>query len=118
MLHSAQREVREHHHYSVDCVVAIYVGILLWRTTECLWSAKDTFLNRKLVKLEKIQGRLFQAAKDSDMDEIRELLKEVDIGSQDGQESSTPWTVLLFGGIILFVSLTIVILTLTWTSDG
>lgn len=118
VLHSAQREVREHHHYSVDCVVAIYVGILLWRTTECLWSAKDTFLNRKLVKLEKIQGRLFQAAKDSDMDEIRELLKEVDIGSQDGQESSTPWTVLLFGGIILFISLTIVILTLTWTSDG
>ncbi|KAF9602885.1 hypothetical protein IFM89_032625 [Coptis chinensis] len=68
VLHSAQREIREHHHYSVDCVVAIYVGILLWRTSKFLWSSKDTSMKRRLIKLEKIQGRLVQAAKDWDMD--------------------------------------------------
>ncbi|KAL5714913.1 hypothetical protein ACHQM5_016814 [Ranunculus cassubicifolius] len=117
VLHSAQREVREHHHYSVDCVVAIYVGILLWRITGFLWSAKDRIMARRLVKLEKIQGRLLQAAKDSDMDEIRNLLKEVDVGSQENEESSQ-MVVVMFGGIIVFVSLTIVILALVWTSDG
>ncbi|CAN7082686.1 unnamed protein product [Brassica oleracea var. botrytis] len=42
--HSTQRtegnEIRERHHYSVDCVVAIYVGILLWKMTGFIWSNK------------------------------------------------------------------------------
>ncbi|PIA41163.1 hypothetical protein AQUCO_02300157v1 [Aquilegia coerulea] len=117
VLHSAQREVRERNHYSVDVVVAIYVGILLWRTTKFLWSAKDASVKRRLLKLEKIQGRLVQAAKDSDMDEIRDLLKEVDLGSQDTQESSQR-SVVIFGGITLLSVLTIALLTLRWTSDG
>ncbi|RCV33627.1 hypothetical protein SETIT_7G097500v2 [Setaria italica] len=37
VLHSAQREIRERHHYSVDCIVAIYVGVLLWRMTGFIW---------------------------------------------------------------------------------
>ncbi|KAF9601597.1 hypothetical protein IFM89_020513 [Coptis chinensis] len=117
VLHSAQREIREHHHYSVDCVVAIYVGILLWRTSKFLWSSKDTLMKRRLIKLEKIQGRLVQAAKDSDMDEIRDLLKGVDLGNQDSEESSQR-TVLIFGGITILFSLIIVLLALTCTTDG
>ncbi|KAE9462709.1 hypothetical protein C3L33_05393, partial [Rhododendron williamsianum] len=86
VLRSAQREVRERHHYSVGCVVAIYVGILLWKMTGFIWPTKNVLRDRRLGKLEKIQSRLIQAAKDSDMDEVRVLLKEVELGStQDGQ---------------------------------
>ncbi|KAF8693374.1 hypothetical protein HU200_038764 [Digitaria exilis] len=38
VVHSTQREIRERHHYSVDCIVAIYVGMFLWRMTRFLWS--------------------------------------------------------------------------------
>ncbi|KAF0934085.1 hypothetical protein E2562_022757, partial [Oryza meyeriana var. granulata] len=79
----AQREIRERHHYSVDCIVAIYVGILLWRMTGFIWSATDTSRARKLAKLDKVQNRLFQAAKDSDIDEIRGLLNEVELAGQE-----------------------------------
>uniref|UniRef100_A0A0E0DE80 SET domain-containing protein n=1 Tax=Oryza meridionalis TaxID=40149 RepID=A0A0E0DE80_9ORYZ len=71
VLHSAQREIRERHHYTVDCVVAIYVGILLWRMTRFIWSARDASRARRLAKLDEVQNRLIHAAKDSDVDEIR-----------------------------------------------
>ncbi|XP_066324183.1 protein PHLOEM UNLOADING MODULATOR-like [Miscanthus floridulus] len=73
VIHSAQREVRERHHYSVDCIVAIYIGILLWRMTGFLWSAMETNRSRRLSKLDEVQKRLFRAAKDSDVFEIRNL---------------------------------------------
>ncbi|KAJ6735969.1 hypothetical protein OIU85_018199 [Salix viminalis] len=86
VMHSAQREIRERHHYSVDCVVAIYVGILLWKMTGFIWPVKNSMRSRRLAKLDRIQGRLIQAAKDSDMDEVRELLKEVELGTQGEPE--------------------------------
>ncbi|KAE8690029.1 Detected protein of confused Function [Hibiscus syriacus] len=54
-------------------------GILLWKMTGFIWSAKGGTRDSRLTKLGKIQGRLLQA-KDSDMDEVRELLKDLSWG--------------------------------------
>ncbi|XP_010260974.1 PREDICTED: uncharacterized protein LOC104599921 [Nelumbo nucifera] len=117
VMHSAQREIRERHHYSVDCVVAIYVGILLWKMTGFIWSAKDRSTRNRLAQLEKIQSRLIQAAKDSDMDEVRELLKEVDLAGQESQ-AFTDQAMWVFACVTIAFALTVVILAFTWTSDG
>ncbi|XP_052189770.1 protein PHLOEM UNLOADING MODULATOR [Diospyros lotus] len=121
VMHSAQREIRERHHYTVDCVVAIYVGILLWKMTGFIWSgkAKNASRARRLEKLEKIQSKLIQAAKDSDMEEVRELLKEVELaGSQEKQQKSNGRGMWLFSAATILSTLTIVLLAFTWTSDG
>ncbi|KAL5560178.1 hypothetical protein UlMin_036389 [Ulmus minor] len=118
VLHSTQREVRERHHYTVDCIVAIYVGILLWKTTGFLWPTKDATKERKLAMLEKIQGRLTHAAKDSDIDEIRELLKEVEVGSQERRNKGASRGTWIFACATIFSSIIIVLLAFTFTSDG
>lgn len=114
--HSAQREVRERHHYTVDCIVAIYVGILLWKMTGFIWSA---YPRSRLAKLGKIERRLVQAAKDSDMEEVRELLKDVGFGSKESQGGEPPskgmW---VFACVTVLSALTIVLLAFTFTSDG
>ena len=97
--------------------MAIYVGILLWKMTGFIWPMKNTSRARRLDKLEKIQSRLIQAAKDSDMDEVRELLKEVELGSQENQNSKSK-AMWLFSGATIVSTLTIVLLAFTWTSDG
>ncbi|KAH0679983.1 hypothetical protein KY284_021068 [Solanum tuberosum] len=89
VIHSAQREIRERHHYSVDVVVAIYVGIMLWKMTGLFWPMKDQSKATRLRRLEKIQGRLMRAAKDDDIEEIRELLKEVEVSSHVRENSSS-----------------------------
>ncbi|GFP86912.1 hypothetical protein PHJA_000835000 [Phtheirospermum japonicum] len=115
--HSAQREIRERHHYSVDCIVAIYMGIFLWKMVGLFWPLKDTSRYSQLDRFEKIQSRLVQAAKDSDIDEVRELLKEVELTSQVGQKpkSRAMW---LFSGATIFFAIVIVLLAFTLTSDG
>ncbi|KAJ8762097.1 hypothetical protein K2173_007150 [Erythroxylum novogranatense] len=118
VMHSAQREIRERHHYTVDCVVAIYVGILLWKMTGFIWPGNNSSKTRRLVKLEKIHGRLIQAAKDSDMDEVRELLKEIEWGSNENQKKGQHRYMWVFSCVTMFLTLTIVILAFTWTSDG
>lgn len=118
VMHSAQREIRERHHYTVDCIVAIYVGILLWKMTGFIWPGKDAMRGRRLAKLEKIQGRLIQAAKDSDMDEVRELLKEVELGNQESQNKRQTRAMWLFSCATVCSALTIVLLAFKWTSDG
>ncbi|KAK6940033.1 Sphingomyelin synthase-like domain [Dillenia turbinata] len=117
VFHSAQREIRERHHYTVDCIVAIYVGILLWKMTGFIWPLRDASKERRLAKLEKIQSKLVQAAKDSNMEEVRELLKEVELSRQEnkGGLSKGMW---LFSGVTIFSALTLVLLAFTWTSDG
>jgi hypothetical protein len=117
-MHSAQREIRERHHYTVDCIVAIYVGILLWKMTGFIWPKKDASRGKRLTKLEKIQGRLIQAAKDSDMDKVRELLNEVEIGSQESQNKGPSRAMWVFACATILSALTIVLLAFTWTSDG
>lgn len=117
LFHSAQREIRERHHYSVDVVVAIYMGICLWKLIGLFWPVKDESKDRRLVKLEKIQGRLMRAAKDYNMDEVRALLKEVELSSHVSQtpRSKVLW---LFSGATIIFTLTIVLLAFTLTSDG
>lgn len=113
-MHSAQREVRERHHYSVDCIVAIYVGILLWKMTGFIWSHRD----RSLTKFEKIQNRLIQASKDSDIDEVRELLKEIELSSEENKSQTAIKYTKLFSSATIVFALTIVVLAFKLTSDG
>lgn len=117
VLHSAQREIRERHHYTVDCIVAIYVGILLWRMTGFIWSAKDATKTKRLAKLDEVQSRLIHAAKDSDIDEIRDLLKEVERAGQE-RRGSSQWAIWLFAGTTITVSLIMVLVAFMLTSDG
>uniref|UniRef100_A0A0E0HYM0 Sphingomyelin synthase-like domain-containing protein n=1 Tax=Oryza nivara TaxID=4536 RepID=A0A0E0HYM0_ORYNI len=117
VLHSAQREIRERHHYSVDCIVAIYAGILLWRMTGFIWSAIDNSRARRLAKLDKVQNRLFQAAKDSDMDEIRGLLNEVELAGQE-RKGFSQRVILSFSSAMIVFTLSCVLLAFTLTSDG
>lgn len=117
VLHSAQREIRERHHYSVDCVVAIYVGILLWRMSGFIWSARDTNRTRRLAKLEEVQNRLFHAAKDSDINEIRVLLNEVELAGQE-KKGFSQHVILSFAASMIVFTLLCVLLAFTLTSDG
>lgn len=116
--HSAQREVRERHHYTVDCIVAIYVGILLWKMTGFIWSDKRK--TKQATKLEKIQNRLVHAAKDSDMEAVRRLVEEMEVsfGEEKKQSKVSNKTMTVFACATVFTTLTIVILALTLTSDG
>jgi hypothetical protein len=52
--------------------------MLLWRMTGFLWSARETNRSRRTAKLDEVQNRLFHAAKDSDIIEVRSLLNEVE----------------------------------------
>ncbi|XP_060198609.1 protein PHLOEM UNLOADING MODULATOR [Lycium barbarum] len=117
VIHSAQREIRERHHYSVDVVVAIYVGIMLWKMTGLFWPMKDQSKDTRLRRLEKIQGRLTRAAKDDNIEEIRELLKEVEVSNKVRENSKSKAMWLFSGGTIIF-TLSVVFLAFTLTSDG
>lgn len=117
VLHSAQREVRERHHYSVDCIVAIYVGILLWRATSFLWSAKDTSKARRAAKFDQVRTRLVQSAKDYDVDQIRKILEEVEVAGQD-RETLSKRAVIVFGSVVVLFTFTCVLLALILTADG
>jgi hypothetical protein len=117
VLHSAQREIRERHHYSVDCIVAIYVGILLWRMTGFIWSKRDPDRARRLAKLDELQDKLFHAAKDSDIDEIRGLLNEVELAGQPKKAFSRR-VILSFAASMIIFTLLFVLLAFTLASDG
>lgn len=81
MLHSSQREIREHQHYSVDVVVALYVGLLLWHATAWVWSRAPrggrgkgrsrTKDERTAAALAPKMGEIVKAAKDWDMEKVR-----------------------------------------------
>jgi hypothetical protein len=117
VIHSAQREVRERHHYSVDCIVAIYIGILLWRMTGFLWSAMETNRSRRLSKLDEVQKRLFRAAKDSDVFEIRSLLNEVELVGQE-KKGFSQRVLFSFAAAVIVFTILFVLLAFTLTNDG
>ncbi|XP_068660225.1 protein PHLOEM UNLOADING MODULATOR isoform X2 [Aristolochia californica] len=117
VLHSGQREIRERHHYTVDCVVAIYVGILLWRISAFLWSAKDRNRAKRLGKFDEVQGKLMKALKDADMDEVREILRAVELAGQE-HHSTREWAIRAFAAVTIVSSLIICLLAFLWTSDG
>lgn len=116
VLHSAQREIRERHHYSVDVVAGIYMGILLWRITGFIWSAKDRTKELKSRQFEKVESKLLQAAKDGDVDKIRLLLCEIETVLDE--KRSSKFTILIFGTVITAFSLGIGLLAFVWTADG
>ncbi|KAL2894273.1 Phosphatidylinositol:ceramide inositolphosphotransferase [Bienertia sinuspersici] len=118
VLHSAQREIRERHHYSVDCIVAIYVGILLWKMTGFIWSSQNATRLKRLSKLDKIQGKLIQAAKDSDIEQVQKLLDEVELGSQESKGGKASKVMWLFPLVTTISTFTIIIMAFTLTSDG
>lgn len=117
VMHSAQREIRERHHYTVDCVVAIYVGILLWKMTSFIWSYKDTRKARKLAKLNEVHNILIHAAKDSDIDKIRDVLNEVELAGEENK-SIPQWAIWTFACFIIAFGLAVALLAFLLTSDG
>nr|ATB19508.1 putative sphingomyelin synthetase family protein [Juniperus scopulorum] len=116
VLHSTQREIRERHHYSVDCIVAIYAGILLWRTINLFWSAKDQSKTLRLEQLAQIEGRLVQAAKDADLEKVREMLYELNNPVQG--QNPTKRALWGFAATVIIFSLGIGLLAFTLTADG
>ncbi|GJP35826.1 hypothetical protein CLOM_g20376 [Closterium sp. NIES-68] len=81
VFHSAQREVRERQHYSVDVVLALYLAPLLWRTTKFLWSrpppppSKREALGLALSQRESV---LTKALKDGDLSAVREAVEDAE----------------------------------------
>ncbi|KAH7427031.1 hypothetical protein KP509_10G026800 [Ceratopteris richardii] len=116
VLHSAQREIRERHHYSVDVVAGIYMGILLWRLTGFLWSCKDEGMARKAQWFLKMESKLVQAAKDGDVDQIRSLLANLQNVNRESKMSRKALAV--FGVFIVCLSLGLALLAFVWTADG
>ena len=97
--------------------MAIYVGILLWRATGFIWSAKDTSKAKRAAKFDEVRTRLVQSARDYDVDEIREILEEIEIAGQD-KETLSKRTIMVFGSVVVLFTFTIVVLALTLTTDG
>lgn len=94
------------------------MGIFLWKMIGLFWPTKNASKSRRLEKLEKIQGRLIQAAKDSDMNKVKQLLKEVESSSEVKQNSKSSSIMWLFAGATILFTLTMVLLAFVLTSDG
>jgi hypothetical protein len=117
--HSGQREIRERHHYSVDVVVGIYMGVLLWWTTSWIWSKQGQTQAFKLKQLALVEGDIQKAAKEGDLDKIRSMLNKI---SKVGKIQNTPTmsniTSYVSGGIIILITLSLGLLLLSWTANG
>ncbi|MCO5606992.1 hypothetical protein L7F22_061183 [Adiantum nelumboides] len=116
VLHTAQREIRERHHYSADVIGGIYMGILLWRSTSFLWTSKDRLQEARLQALAKVEGRIMQAAKDGDVINVRQLLKQVEDDNKEKKPSQ--FVVLIAASVLTTFSLGIALLAFVWTADG
>ena len=114
--HTGQREIRERHHYSVDVITGIYIGILVWRTTRWIWSTQDQYKELKIKHLAAIEDEIQVAAKEGDLEKIKLTLSKINI--IDKEEKESHWTNTLFGGFILFTTLGLGLLAFTWTADG
>ncbi len=114
--HFGQLKIREHHHYNVDVVVGIYMGILLWSTTSWIWSRKDRSQELRLKQLALVKGDIQKATKEGDLEKMRSMLNRVDKAGKEEKISDT--TLYTFGGIIIFATLSLGLLAFTWTADG
>lgn len=114
--HTAQREIRERHHYSVDVVTGIYVGILVWRTTRWIWSSADQHEELRSKHFAAVEDDLQKAAGEGDLERIRSMLSNVNRTGKEEKQSH--WTNMLSGGFILFITLSLGLLAFTWTADG
>lgn len=114
--HTGQREIRERHHYSVDVVTGIYVGILVWRTTRWIWSTRDRHKELRIQHLAAMEDDIHKAAKEGDLEKIRSMLSKFNKTGKEQKESH--WSNTISGGFILFITLGIGLLAFTWTADG
>lgn len=85
--------------------------------TTLFWPIKDNSRYKRLNKLEEIQNGLLKAAKDSDIDKVRELLKEVESSSVVSEKLRSKAMWFFAGGTICF-ALVVVLLAFTLLSDG
>lgn len=116
VLHTAQREIRERHHYSVDVISGIYMGILLWRSTSFLWTNNDKLQEARLQSLAKIEGKIMQAAKDGDVSNVRQLLKQLEDDNKEKKPSQ--FVVIIAASMVTTFSLALALLAFVWTADG
>jgi zona occludens toxin (predicted ATPase) len=86
--------------------------------TGFIWSREIRHGNKSLIKFEKIKSRLIQASKDSDIDGVRELLKEIELSTEEGKTQTTLKYARLFRCATIIFALTIVVLAFTLTTDG
>lgn len=89
----------------------------MWRMTRFLWSARETNRSRRIAKLDEVQNRLFRAAKDSDILEIRSLLNAVELAGQEKKGFSQRIIFSFAAAIIVFILL-FILLAFTLTNDG
>lgn len=114
--HSGQREIRERHHYSVDVVSGIYVGILMWHTTRWIWSSNDRLQELRIKRLAAAEDVIQKAAKEGDLEKIRSILSQT---SKAGTDEKLSGRVLLFTGVFLLsITLGVGLLAFLLTSDG
>lgn len=85
--------------------------------TGFLWSARETNRSRRTAKLDEVQNRLFHAAKDSDIIEVRSLLNEVELAGQENKGFSQRIIFSFAAAMIVFIIL-FVLLAFSLTNDG
>jgi hypothetical protein len=85
--------------------------------TGFLWSAMETNRYRRLSKLDEVQKRLFRAAKDSDVFEIRSLLNEVELAGQE-KKGFSQRVLFSFAAAVIVFTILFVLLAFTLTNDG
>ena len=89
----------------------------MWRVTGFIWSTRDSDQARRLAKLDEVQNRLFHAAKDSDIDEIRGLLNEVEMAGQP-KKTFSQGVILSFAAFMITFTLLFALLAFSLTSNG
>lgn len=107
--HSGQREIRERHHYSVDVLGAIFVGIVLWRWTRFLWSPIDESKSVVATILAERVDELTKAVKDNDMEKVRVIVEESQkkTGISTNSQLSTKKTLVGIILVLLCVALSV-----------
>ncbi|XP_073395253.1 protein PHLOEM UNLOADING MODULATOR isoform X2 [Physcomitrium patens] len=120
VVHTAQREIRERHHYSVDVVTGVYFGIFLWNTTGWIWASRDQQKELKLKLLAAVEDDIQKAAKDGNLEKITYMLNKVSTANKDNEQKDkvSYWFTMLLGCFVLFMTLGLGLLTFTWTANG
>ncbi|CAD6244236.1 unnamed protein product [Miscanthus lutarioriparius] len=80
-------------------------------------NGNQSIQSRRLSKLDEVQKRLFRAAKDSDVFEIRNLLNEVELAGQE-KKGFSQRVLFSFAAALIVLTVLFVLLAFTLTNDG
>ncbi|KAG6543627.1 hypothetical protein Mapa_014990 [Marchantia paleacea] len=116
VLHSAQREIRERHHYSTDVTAGLYMGVFLWWLTSFIWSKNDERKALRSKLMMRMEDALVKAAKDGDIEKIRTILSDVEKAGQESLRLETKEKII--AGTILGTTLGMALLAFVWTANG